>query len=167
MATKPRDYFSYFDLPLPKQLLYQIRVLLLEWFRSCHLKKTFFKIESCRGNQTKWPPVIKHINWVENHNCQIWLTSLHWLWRKCNLTIFPLKVYESFLLPWQPNQKADCQTFHYFELSLAKQHLYQIRVLLLQWFWRRCYLKDSFFFKFNVAMATLQNGHWSSNTQTE
>ena len=67
MATKPRDYFSYFKLPLPKQLLYQIRVILLEWFRSCHLKKSFFKIECCRGNQTKWPPVIKHINWVDNH----------------------------------------------------------------------------------------------------
>ena len=59
--------FSYFELPLPKQLLYQIRVTLLQWFRSCHLKKSFFKIECCRGNQTKWQPVIKHINWVDNH----------------------------------------------------------------------------------------------------
>ena len=25
-----------------------------------------------------------------DHNCQIWFTPLHWLWRKCNLTIFPL-----------------------------------------------------------------------------
>ena len=40
-----------------------------------------------------------------NHNCQICLTSLHWLWRKCNLTIFPLQVYGSFLLPWQSNQR--------------------------------------------------------------
>ena len=62
MATKPRDYFSYFELPLPKQLLYQIKVILLEWFRSCHLKKSFG-----RDNQTKWPPAIKHINWVDNH----------------------------------------------------------------------------------------------------
>ena len=30
------------------------------------------------------------------------------------------------------NQEANCQTFGYFELSYAKQHLYQIRVLLLQ-----------------------------------
>ena len=71
MATKPRDYFSYFELPLPKplpkQFLYQIRVILLEWFRSCHLKKSFFKIECCYGNLTKWPPVFKHINWVDNH----------------------------------------------------------------------------------------------------
>ena len=26
-----------------------------------------------------------------DHNCQIWFTSIHLLWRKCNLTIFPLK----------------------------------------------------------------------------
>ena len=65
-----------------------------------------------------------------DHKCQIWYTSLHWLWRKCNLTIFPLYVYGSFLMSWQPNQKAD----HYFELPLPKQHLYQIRIILLQWF---------------------------------
>ena len=35
-------------------------------------------------------------------------------------------VYGRFLLPWQPNQDADWQTFTYFELSLPKQHLYQI-----------------------------------------
>ena len=58
--------YSYFELPSPKQLLYQIRVILLQWFQSCHLKKSFFKIECCRGNQTKWPLVIKHTNWVDN-----------------------------------------------------------------------------------------------------
>ena len=36
-----------------------------------------------------------------DHTCQIWFRSLHWLCRKCNLTIFPLYVYGSFLLPWQ------------------------------------------------------------------
>ena len=81
----------------------------------------------------------------DDHNCQVWLKSVHWLWRKCNLTIFPLQVYGSFLLPWQPNHKADHQTFGYFELSYTKHHLYQIRVLLLQWFWRSCHLKYSFF----------------------
>ena len=24
-------------------------------------------MECCNGNQTKWPQVIKHINWVDNH----------------------------------------------------------------------------------------------------
>ena len=67
--------------------------------------------------------------------------------KKCNLTI---------------NQVADHHNFSYFELSLPKQHLYKIRVMLLQWFWRRCHLKiPFFFFKFNVAMATKQNDHWS------
>ena len=53
MATKPtadHHNFNYFELPLP----------------SCHLKKSLFKIECFLGNQTKWPPVIKHINWVDN-----------------------------------------------------------------------------------------------------
>ena len=27
-------------------------------------------------------------------NCQIWFTSLQWLWRKSNLTIFPLCLWE-------------------------------------------------------------------------
>ena len=81
-------------------------------------KKSFFKIECCHGNQTKWPLVIKHTNWIHNHQmiiCQIWFTSLHWLWRKYNLTIFPLYVYGSFLLPWQPNQEEEHHNFSYFE----------------------------------------------------
>ena len=42
-----------------------------------------------------------------------------------------------FLLPWQPNQEADWQIFSYmyFQLPLPIKNLYQIRVLLLQWFW--------------------------------
>ena len=71
------------------------------------------------------------------------------------------------MLPRPPNQEADRQTFGYFELSLARQHLNQIRVLLLQWFWMLSFKKSFFFFKFNVAMATKQNGHWSSNTKAE
>ena len=38
-------------------------------------------------------------------------------------------------MPWQPNKNADWQTFTYFELHLPMQHLYQTRVILLQWFW--------------------------------
>ena len=63
----------------------------------------------------------------DDHNCQIWSTTLQWLWRKCNSTIFPLEVYGSFLLPWQPNQEADHRNFSYFGLPLPKQHLYQIK----------------------------------------
>ena len=51
------------------------------------------------------------------------------------------------------NQDADHHNFSYFELALPRQNLYKIRVILLQWFWRRCHLKKSFL-KFNVAMAT-------------
>ena len=61
------------------------------------------------------------------------ITSL--VMEKVQSNRFPIIVYGSFLLPWQPNQEADRQTFGYFELSYAKQHLYQIRVLLLPWFW--------------------------------
>ena len=31
------------------------------------------------------------------------------------------------------------------ELSLPKQHLYKIRFIVLQWFWRSSHLKNSFF----------------------
>ena len=45
LSTRVRtNNFSYFALPLPKQHLYQIRVLLLQWSCSCHLKNSFFKI---------------------------------------------------------------------------------------------------------------------------
>ena len=55
-----RQTFSYFEVPLAKQHLYQIRPLLLQWFwTSCHLKNFFFL--------KKWPLVIKHINWIDNH----------------------------------------------------------------------------------------------------
>ena len=80
-----------------------------------------------------------------DHNCQIRFTSLHCLWKKCNLTIFPLYVYGSFLLLWQPNQEADHHNVNHLELSLPKQHLYKFRVILLQWFRRRCHLNTSFF----------------------
>ena len=85
---------------------------------------------------------------LNDHNCQISFTSLHWLWRKCNLTIFPLKVYGSFLLPWQQNQVADHHNFSCFKLPLAKQHLYPIKIILLQWFRWSFHL---IIFKFNVA----------------
>ena len=49
------------------------------------------------------------------------------------------------LLTWQPNHEADHQNCSYFELSLPKQHLYKIRVILLQWFRERCHLQKSFF----------------------
>ena len=54
------------NCPYPSNM-YQIRVILLQWFQSCHLKKSFFKIECSHGNQTKWPPLIKHMNWADNH----------------------------------------------------------------------------------------------------
>ena len=55
--------------------------------------------------------------WVDNHqmidhNCQIWYTSLHWLWRKCNSTIFPLCLWE---------------------LSVANQTKRQITIILAIW----------------------------------
>ena len=62
------DYhnFSYFELPLryPSNICTK-----LQWFwRSCHLKKKIIiKISCCHDSQTKWPLVLKHINWIVNH----------------------------------------------------------------------------------------------------
>ena len=49
------------------------------------------------------------------------------------------------MLPWRSNLEADWQTFRYYEWTLSKQHLYQVRAILLPWFWRNCYLKKSYF----------------------
>ena len=88
--------FSFFELSLPKQHLYKIRVILLQWFwRSWHLKKSFFFLNL----MSPWQPnkmAIRHKTHTlgkqsyNDHDCRIWFTSLHWLWRKCNLTIFQL-----------------------------------------------------------------------------
>ena len=53
-----------------------------------------------------------------------------------------------FLLPWQPNQMADHHNFSYFELSLVKQHLYQIRIILHQKILEELSFKKFFFFFF-------------------
>ena len=63
MPTKPRDYFSY----LPCNFCTKLESYYQSGFEVVVCKQSFFKIECCRGNQTKWPRVIKHINWVDNH----------------------------------------------------------------------------------------------------
>ena len=101
MATKLRDRspnFLLFGIVLSQAIFMPI-VLLLQWFwRSCHLKTHFFfffflnlmltwqpnKIATGHQTYKLGRPLSK------DHNCQIWFTPLHWLWRKCNLTIFPL-----------------------------------------------------------------------------
>ena len=51
------------------------------------------------GNKIKWPLVIEHINWVDNH--QMIITTNY-------------GSHGSFLLPWQPIQEAVHQNFSYF-----------------------------------------------------
>ena len=99
IATKNQEAdhhnFSYFELPLPKQHLNQIRIILLQWFRrNCHLKKSFFF-----NLMLPWQPNKMATGHKTNqlgrqssndHKCQIWFTSLHRLRRKYNLTIFRL-----------------------------------------------------------------------------
>ena len=53
--------------------------------------------------------------------------------------------------------KGRLANFYYTELPFPKQHLYQIRVILLLWFWLS--FKKNTFLKFNVAMATKQKSH--------
>ena len=96
MVTKPRDrspQFQLIELPLPKQHLYQIRVILLQWFwRSCHLKIPFLKINvaMATNKMAAGRKTYKLSRQLSNdHKCQIWFTSLQWLWRKCNLTVSP------------------------------------------------------------------------------
>ena len=43
------------NCPYPSNFCTKL-VLLLQWFRSCHLKKSFIKTECCSGNKIKWPP---------------------------------------------------------------------------------------------------------------
>ena len=42
-------------------------------------------------------------------------------------------------------QVADDLDFSCFKFSLPKENLFQIRVILHQWFWKGCHLKKSFF----------------------
>ena len=106
-----QHYFSYFELLSPKQHLHQIRVIMLHWFWCCPLNNSFFFNLMLPWQPNKMVTGHKTHNLgrqsSKDHTCQIWFISLYWLWRKCNLTIFPLKAYGSFLLPWQPNQEAE------------------------------------------------------------
>ena len=160
-------HVAILNCPYPSNFCTRL-VILLQWFRSCHLKKSFIRIECCHGNQTCWPLIIKHTNWVDNY--QMIITAKYGShpfsgYGEMQFNHFPiisLYISRSFLLPWQPNQEADRQTFHYLELSLAKQHLCQITDLLLQW----CPFTELSFtkfllLKFNVVMATKQNDRWS------
>ena len=47
----------------------------------------------CNGNQTKWPLVIKHLNWVDKHQMSVTKYGSHHFigyGEKCNLPTFPL-----------------------------------------------------------------------------
>ena len=110
------------NCPYPKAVhLYKIRIILLDWFwRRCHLKNSFFFLNLI----LPWQPnkiAIGHKKYKlgkhssNDHNCQTWFTSLHVFGENAiNLTIFPIKVYGSFLLPWQSNQEADHQKIWLF-----------------------------------------------------
>ena len=87
------------------------------------------------------------------------ITSL--VMEKMQFNNFPIINLWELSVAWQANQEVHHHNFSYFELPLPKQHLYQIRVILLDWFWRSCHLKKILFLKFNVTMATKQNGHWT------
>ena len=61
---------------------------------------SFKKIKCCHGNLNNI--VTGHKTHKlgrqssNDHNCQIWFTSLQWLWRKCNLTIISYKSMGAF-----------------------------------------------------------------------
>ena len=63
---------------------------------------------------------------------------------------FLIIVYGSFLLPWKPNRDTDHDNISYFKLSLPKQRLYKIRVILSS----GGVVINIPFLKFNVSMAT-------------
>ena len=78
------------------------------------------------------------------------------------LAIFPLWDYGRFLLPRQQNKLTDHHKFSYVELPLPKQHLYKISHKASMALEELSFI--FFFFKFNVAIATKPNDHWSANT---
>ena len=60
------------DCPYQSTICTKLESYCFSGFEVVVIKKIpFSKNECCHGNQTKWPLVIKHINWVENH--QMWL----------------------------------------------------------------------------------------------
>ena len=103
MATKPRGRSPEFWIDLPQATFlpnysYCISglggdfIYLFIFYLFIFIFCCFF-IECCHCNKTKLPLVIKHELDRQSsidHNCQIWFISLHWLWRKCNLSIFPI-----------------------------------------------------------------------------
>ena len=96
IATKQKKsrslILAMFKSPLPKQQSYLIRnKSLLRLWKSCFNVLTDGRSD---GQTDGRPTATGHITHKlgkqssNDHNCQIWFTSLHVLWRKCNLNIF-------------------------------------------------------------------------------
>ena len=87
--------FSYFKLPLPKQHLYKLESYYFGGYGGDVIKKhSFFFLKHV---MLPWQPnkmAISHKTYKlgrqssNDHNCQIWFTSLHWLWRKYGSFLF-------------------------------------------------------------------------------
>ena len=55
------------NCPYPRNICTNFRVTLLQWFWRLSFKQFLFLIYCYHGNQTKWPLLIKHRNWVDIH----------------------------------------------------------------------------------------------------
>ena len=136
--------------------MYQIRVILLQWFWSVILrKKSFFFLNFMWPWQPNKMATGHKTHKLESqssndHNCQIWFTSFHCLWENA---IFPFFNYKSKEAVCCPGNQTNRQT----GIPLAvlncppKQYLYQIRVILLQWLSRGPVISCLCFFPFDVS----------------
>ena len=74
----------------------------------------FPTLKFCHINQTKWPLVIKHINWDDNHqaiiNVKCHITSR--VKEKCNLTVLSLYLWDLSVVT-ATKKKADLHNFTY------------------------------------------------------
>ena len=68
-----------------------ISLLVLSWiFFPCWCFKNFLFTMATKKMATGHETHKLGRQLSNDHKCQIWFTSLHWLWRKCNLSIFPI-----------------------------------------------------------------------------
>ena len=99
--------FSFFNCPYPFNICTKLESYCFSGFRGVVIKRyLFFLILMLPWQLNKI--VTGHKTHKlgrqssNDHNCQIWFTSLQWLWRKCNLTIFSYKSIE--VLSFHGNQ---------------------------------------------------------------
>ena len=111
-------------------------------------KNSLFKLLFSHGKQTEMPVVIKHINWVDNHQMIMTANLFHitsLVMEKRHFPITSLRelsvaLFQNLMLTWQPNKMTTGHKTHKLSRQSSNDHNNQTGFTSLPWLWRKCNL---------------------------